>query len=127
MFQLFNLLLQTLVIAAPIHVNEADLLKVTGLEKSYVMRETENSLESYLYYDNNGISCGLEEFYVEGYTITEGTESAPTKFEVITTVSGPVNYCAQYSQFQCYTYFYLKNSTWNTLGAECEHGTEYNE
>ncbi len=120
MFQIFAILFQSYVFAAAIPVNEAELLKATGLEKSYISKETGDSLESLLFYSNNGFSCGLEEFYIDGYNITEGTESAPTKFEVVSVVTGPANYCATTEEFKCYTYFFLQNDAWKTLGAECD-------
>ena len=125
--QLLAILFQSYVFAATIPVNEAELLKATGLEKSYVAKQTEDSLESLLFYADNGISCGLEEFYIDGYNVTEGTESAPTKFEVVSVVTGPSNYCAQYETFKCYTYFYKQNEAWKTLGAECDYDSKYNE
>ncbi len=127
MIQIFAILFQSYVFAAAIPVNEAKLLTATGLEKSYISKETGDSLESLLFYSNNGISCGLEEFYIDGYNITEGTEAAPTKFEVISVVTGPTNYCAASEEFKCYTYFFLQNDAWKTLGAECDYDSKFNE
>lgn len=127
MFQIFAILFQTYVFAAAIPVNEAELFKATGLEKNYISKETGDSLESLLFISENGISCGLEEFYIDGYNITDGTESAPKKFEVVSVVTGPSNYCASTEEFKCYTYFYLQNDTWKTLGAECDYDSKFNE
>jgi hypothetical protein len=127
MFQIFALLIQNFVFATAIPVNEAELLTVTGLEKSYISKETGDSLESLLFYSNNGISCGLEEFYIDGYSITEGADSAPKKFEVITSVTGPTNDCASTEEFKCYTHFYLQNDTWRILGTECDSDSKFNE
>jgi hypothetical protein len=127
MIQIFAILFQTYVFAAAIPVNEAELLKATGLEKSYISKETEDSLESLLLISENGFTCGLEEFYIDGYNITDGTESAPKKFEVITVVIGPANSCASSEEFKCYTHFYLQNDTWKSLGAECEYDSKFNE
>jgi hypothetical protein len=113
--------------AAAIPVNEAELLQATGLEKSFIEKQNEDALESLLFIQNNGVSCGLDELSIEGYNVTEGTAQAPTKFEVINLVSAPTNYCASYEVVQCYTYFYLKNNQWETLGAECAEGSGPNE
>ena len=79
MFQIFTILFQTYVFAATIPVNEAELLKATGLEKSYISKETGDSLESLLFYSNNGITCGLEEFYIDGYNITDALAEKLTR------------------------------------------------
>ncbi len=127
LIQILVLFFQSYVFAVNISVTEADLLRATGLDKSYITRETENALENLLFIEENGTSCGLEDFSIDGYIVTAGTETAPEKFEVITTAKGPANYCATSEEFKCYTHFYMQNNTWKTLGAECEFDAKFNE
>jgi hypothetical protein len=124
---LFVLLLQTHSFAASIPVTEKELLSVTGIEKSFLLEKNEDALENLLYFEEDGVSCGLDEFSIEGYKITEGIANAPTKFEVINLVTGPTNYCGGSARYTCYTYFYLQNGKWLDLGAECDDSTIFNE
>lgn len=124
---LLVLLLQTQSFAASIPVTEKELLSATGIEKSFLLKTNEDALESLLYFEDDGISCEMDEFSIEGYAITEGTANAPTKFEVINLVTGPTNFCGGTARYTCYTYFYLKNGKWQDLGAECDDSTVFNE
>ncbi|MBY0384269.1 hypothetical protein K2X05_03845 [bacterium] len=124
---LLALLLQTQSFAAGIQVSEKELLSVTGIQKSFLLKSNEDALESLLSFEDEGISCEMDEFSIEGYTITEGTANAPKKFEVINRVTGPTNFCGGTATYTCYTYFYLKNGQWLDLGSECDDSTVFNE
>lgn len=124
---LLILLFQTQSFAANIPVTEKELLAVTGIEKSFLYEKNEDALEDLLYMEDEGISCEMEEFSIEGYTITEGTANSPTKFEVINLVTGPTNFCGGYARYTCYTVFYLKDGQWLDLGAECDDSSVFNE
>lgn len=108
-------------------VSGTEVLQLTGYNEETLALEVQRSLESYFYYDNNGISCGLEDFTIEGYSIIKGTSSAPEKIEVQTTASGPIPYCNGYRSYTCYTFF-SKNSEqkWVATSSECNDSL-YNE
>lgn len=124
---IFTIFFQTQIQAAQIPINENELLSLTKIDKNVLYKANEKSLEEAVFMDENGMSCGLEEFSIEGYTIIEGTANNPTRFEVINLVTGPTNYCGASGQYKCYTPFYKKNEAWNTLGAECETSPSYED
>ncbi len=122
-----TLLIQTQTHAAQFSINEKELLAATSIDKNLLMKENEKALEQALFFEENGVSCGLEEFFIDGYTITEGSANVPTKFEVLNVVTGPTNYCGGYAKYKCYTHFYKKDGQWNTLGAECDSSDSFED
>lgn len=127
LIQIIALIFQSQVYAANLDINEASLLQVTGIEKAKLIAANEDALEALLSFEDEGISCGLEDYSIKGYKITAGTIDAPTKFEVINSVTGPTNYCGGTATYNCYTYFYLQNGEWKDLGSECDTGLTADE
>lgn len=106
--------------AAQIPVTQQELLQSTGLQETFVLNENEKALRELLEYVDEGVSCSIEKLTVEGYTVTKGTATQPTQFEVINTVTGPKDNCLSTDTYTCYTHFFIKNGQWQTLGAECD-------
>lgn len=127
LIQILALIFNSQVYAANININEVELLQVTGIEKANLVEINEEALTNALFFEDEGFSCGLEEYTITGYKITEGTTDAPTKFEVINSVVGPTNYCGGSARYNCYTYFYLQNGQWKDLGAECDSSSTADE
>ncbi len=105
-------------------VSKADILKLTGLTEKALVAEVEKNLESYLFNDGDGISCGLDEFFVSHFT--QPTKSSD-EFTVYTEVTGPVGYCEGYAQYMCYVTFKNKENTWGAVNTECDEGNLYEE
>lgn len=103
---------------------KSDVLALTGMTEKVLVAEVQNSLEGHLYYDDDGISCGLEEFYISHYMqpIKESDS-----FSVHTEVTGPVGYCGGYSQYMCSVVFKKQNNTWSAVYTECDEGNLYEE
>ena len=103
---------------------KSDVLALTGLEEKALVAEVQNSLESQLFYDDDGISCGLEEFYISHYT---QPKNSTTEFSVHAEVTGPVGYCSGYAQYMCSVVFKSKDNKWSPVYTECDEGNMYEE
>ncbi len=108
-------------------MTKAEVLQQTQLTEKTLSMMVQKDLESFLFYDDDGISCGLEEFFIEGYNLLKKDETGMTSFEVVTEVTGPVNYCGGYSRYACYTKFNKKNSVWEVAYTECDEPGLYDE
>lgn len=103
------------------------VVEQTGLTEKFIVSETEKSLEAALFYQDDGISCGLEEFVVTGYQSLEKSAGELSRFEVITEADGPVNYCAGSVRQTCYTTWSKKSGSWKAAFTECEEGVLFEE
>lgn len=122
----FLSILFSLIVSAEMGITQSEALAATGLTEQQLLMETQKSLESYLFNDGDGISCGLDEFDVSGYTAPSAA-SGMTQFTVITRVVGPVGYCAGYESYSCYTTWKNKNNTWAVAFTECDEGLLFEE
>lgn len=102
--------------------NKADILNVTGLTETIIEKKTEQSLEAFLFYQDDGVSCGLDEYFIFGFTTTTKSLTVD-QFTVVSDVVGQVNDCNGYEQFKCYTTWAKKDDQWNPLFTECDDDT----
>lgn len=87
-------------LAIPKELNQAEILNLTQLKPDEIARKTEVSLDSHLFQEGHGRSCGLSHFYVEGYQTSEDTTKLRiNSFDVITKVYGPIYLCKGYEYF----------------------------
>ncbi|MCB9073474.1 MAG: hypothetical protein H6623_07615 [Bdellovibrionaceae bacterium] len=103
-----------------------DVTAQTNLTEKQIISATESSLESFLYNDGDGISCGLQSFYVVGYSTLEDVSNM-TQFTVTTEVEGPKGVCKGYETYNCYTKWQKKNDTWDVLNTDCDEGYLYED
>lgn len=103
--------------SAEVKQTELDITTLMGLTKEQLEKGTQDALEKELYYDEDGISCGLEEFAIDHYTIPSLT--SPTEFSVITDTVGPKNYCGGYDTYKCTTTWKLENTQWSAKNVVC--------
>lgn len=102
-------------------LNESEILGATQLEISTIQKETQNSLESHLFQEAHGRSCGLKHFNIEAYeTSNDLLKHALTEFSVISEVYGPIYLCKGYEYFLCATKWSKVSDNWKTLGTSCE-------
>jgi len=114
-------LLLSVFVFADYNQNKADILNLTGLSESEIVRQTEKDLESLLVCSEDGFSSGLEEFYVDGY-MTPSESLNTTTFTVVTEVTGPSSVsCYVTDTYMCYTYWTQKSGEWSVLGTECDY------
>lgn len=112
--------------SAEVEKSKNDILALTGLTETYILQETQNSLEEYLFQDGSGISCGLEEFVVSHYTVPSPKQTLSyDQFTIATETSGPVGYCDGYATYMCYVEWSNKSGVWKTVSTDCEEGFEF--
>lgn len=98
---------------------QADILSFTGLTEKVIAAQTQNSLEKLLFYQDDGISCGLESFFIDSYT-TETKKINSEEFTVVTEVVGPTYECNSYDQYMCFTKWKNIDKVWTAIYTECD-------
>jgi hypothetical protein len=128
MLQIFLILFQFQVSAMSLPIQEDELLKVTQIEKDYLLTRSNDFLNSIAFTDDEGTTCGLESHKIVSYFITQGTLQAPTEFEVKAIVEGPAGrrFCDVTTRFNCYVTWKLKSNGWSPAYSDCDE-TLYNE
>ncbi|MCO5114428.1 MAG: hypothetical protein M9899_09670 [Bdellovibrionaceae bacterium] len=107
--------------AAVTPLSQNEVLTITGLDLASVVQETEASLESYLFQDAHGMTCGLKHFYLEGFETTDNLLTHALKnFSVITKVYGPIYPCKGYEYYLCSTEWTLWAGKWSVIETLCE-------
>ena len=101
-------------------VTEEQFLATTGLTEDTASSMIEKSLETLLFEDGDGISCGLEEFTIESYSINEVKNKDIVAFEIRTLADGPIDSCYGTKRYSCYTPISLKDGTWQAGFSECD-------
>lgn len=119
-FNLFTLFLSLKIQALSIDITQTNLLKATGLSETTLTSQTEKALDAYLFYDEGGMSCDLDSFEMDTFTITEGSIAQPTRFEVVVKADGPGQTCQEKDQYQCYVTWKLKSQVWQPVLVECD-------
>ena len=117
---LLTLLMSLKTQALSIDVTQTKLLQLTGLDEATLNSQTVKALDGYLFYDEGGISCGLESYEMETFSITEGGNAKPTRFEVEVQVQGPGQTCEDSQQYQCYVPWTKTAQTWQVGLVECD-------
>jgi hypothetical protein len=125
MIFLFSFLMTFFASATDKGVTVDELIQATQLTEEQIISKTEAALEVYLFTDGDGISCGLESFYVSGY-VTPKTDMMKTEFTIVTDVVGPIGACQGYESFMCYTRWKNQNGKWAVNDTDCE-GNLYDE
>ena len=123
---LLTLLISLKTQALSLDVTQTQLLNVTGISQSDLYAQTEKALDTYVFLDEGGMSCGLDNYEIETFNIIEGSRAKPTRFEVVAQVEGPGSSCNENDQYQCYVTWKLTQTGWQTVFVECDE-TLYEE
>lgn len=106
-------------VGTPLSQNE--VLTATELDISTLIKKTEQSLETYMFQDAHGRSCGLKHFVVEGYQTSDDLlKHALQNFSVITEAYGPIYLCQGYDYFVCETRWSKTSNAWSVVETLCE-------
>jgi hypothetical protein len=125
---LFQFLFVSILSMAATERTQSELLLETGIDAKTLARGTEASLESFLFVDENGMSCGLKEFSMEIFTATGKPGDTYNSFVVASMVKGPVGQtCGIYDEYMCYTTWENTSSGWQAAGSECDEDTVFGE
>ncbi len=119
-------LIFSLFASAEVEKSQDEILKMTGLTPAQILQKTQESLEQYLFQDDSGESCGLDEFAVSHYLVPNKAQTYE-RFTVVTDTTGPVGHCDGYATYNCFTEWSNKSGSWNTVSTECEDGYEFND
>ncbi len=117
---LLALFLSLKIQALTVDITQTNLLKLTHLDETTLTSQTEKALDAYLFYDEGGMSCGLDSYEIDAFTITEGSSTNPTRFEVVAKVQGPGQSCEDNAKYQCYVTWKLKAQVWQAILVECD-------
>ena len=123
-----TLLLSSMISHATVDKSKAELLSETGLSERELTVKTSKSVASYLYSEDAGVSCGMEDFAMKSYAASGASGDAYTAFTVTAEVLGPVGLdCGSYDRYLCYTTWVLRTGAWSVLGTECDEDTVHGE